>query len=385
MFDIFLQKKDVNNGQPAKVATRGPGTSFGELALLYNAPRAATVRAVETSAVWVLDRWTFRKILTTVSERKLREYEQFLRGVQSFQVLLDYEICKIAEALDEVSFPDGAQIVKQGDVGDTFFILKKGIVIVTVQPQSNDPSVAKDLKPAEVARYGPGDTFGERALLKNEVRAATCTASGPVTVLYLNRENFNALLGPMEDIFKQRVEGYSASSRRPDMAAQSTPSAPSTTTAQTNNKLASPKEESYLDTSLQLKDLKVIGTLGKGSFGHVQLVKHLTTGMTYALKTVSKSQVVNLGQQEHIMSEKRAMASLNHPFLIRLYSTFKDDNCLYFLLEPSLGGELFSVLRAKTFFDEQTARFYAAGVVLAFEYMHSKGTVYRDLVCLAKL
>jgi cGMP-dependent protein kinase len=73
------------------------------------------------------------------------------------------------------------------------------------------------------------------------------------------------------------------------------------------------------------------------------------------------------------------MAVLNHSFLVKLHATFKDQNCLYFLLEPSLGGELFSVLRAKTFFDEPTARFFAAGVVLAFEYMHSKGIIYRDL------
>src|SRR5690348_1029722 len=63
------------------------------------------------------------------------------------------------------------------------------------------------------------------------------------------------------------------------------------------------------------------------------------------------------GQQGHIMSEKRVMISLNHPFLIRLYSTYKDKNRLFFLLEPSLGGELFSVLRARTLFDEDTARY----------------------------
>lgn len=73
------------------------------------------------------------------------------------------------------------------------------------------------------------------------------------------------------------------------------------------------------------------------------------------------------------------MAALDHPFLVKLWATFKDKNHLYFLLEPSLGGELFSVLRAKTFFDEPTARFYAAGVVLAFDYMHNKNIIYRDL------
>jgi len=79
------------------------------------------------------------------------------------------------------------------------------------------------------------------------------------------------------------------------------------------------------------------------------------------------------------MSEKHVMAVLNHPFLIRLFNTYKDRTKLYFLLEPSLGGELFTVLRNKVHFDQPTARFYAAGIVCAFEYMHSKGIIYRDL------
>ena len=73
------------------------------------------------------------------------------------------------------------------------------------------------------------------------------------------------------------------------------------------------------------------------------------------------------------------MELFSHPFLIRLFATYKDKNRLYFLLEPSLGGELFSVLRERTLFDEPTAQFYAASVLVAFEYMHSMNIIYRDL------
>jgi serine/threonine protein kinase len=94
---------------------------------------------------------------------------------------------------------------------------------------------------------------------------------------------------------------------------------------------------------------------------------------------VSKALIVQTGQQGHIMSEKKTMEMLDHPFIIKLYQTYKDKDRLYFLLEPSLGGDLFSVLREKTLFDESAARFYAACVISAFEYMHSKNIVYRDL------
>jgi len=111
----------------------------------------------------------------------------------------------------------------------------------------------------------------------------------------------------------------------------------------------------------------------------VKLVKHKKTGETYALKSVFKKQIVDTGQQGHIMSEKKVMCLFKHPFLTRLHATYKDQDRLYFLLELSLGGELFTVLRQRQFFDENTARFYAATVVLAFEEMHRHNIIYRDL------
>jgi len=132
-------------------------------------------------------------------------------------------------------------------------------------------------------------------------------------------------------------------------------------------------------TVVAFEDLEILGTLGKGSFGHVQLVQDKKMGATYALKAVSKFRIVETGQQGHIMSEKNVMMQLNHPFLIRLYQTYKDRDKLYFLLEPMLGGELFTFLRNQTLFDENTSRFYAACVVSAFEYMHDLDIIYRDL------
>jgi len=79
------------------------------------------------------------------------------------------------------------------------------------------------------------------------------------------------------------------------------------------------------------------------------------------------------------MSEKRCMEMFDHPFLVKLYQTYKDKDRLYFLLEPCLGGDLFSMLRQKTMVDEDAARFYAGSVVLAFEYMHARDIIYRDL------
>jgi len=128
-----------------------------------------------------------------------------------------------------------------------------------------------------------------------------------------------------------------------------------------------------------LKNLQIIDSLGRGSFGKVHLVKDVTTNETYALKTVNKNILTKAKHQAHIMSEKDMLVKVNSPWIIALYATFKDNNKLYFLLEACLGGELFALLRIYTVFENNWARYYAAAVVLGFEYMHSLDVVYRDL------
>jgi len=347
-FDVFVKTGTTQK----KVATRAAGTCFGELALMYNAPRAATVTATVDSVGWVVDRFTFRRILANVSDTQIHEYESFLKKVELLAPLSSREREKVAEAMEEASYRKGEVLAKQGDRGDCMFVLKRGNVVCTIDGE-------------EVKRYNPGEYFGERSLIKDEPRAATLTAANDVDVLQLDRAAFSLLLGPLEDIMARRLEAYSQFTSSKKLLEQ--------------QQATSAAEEKVEKVEIRRDQLKVIATLGKGSFGHVQLVKYPETNQTFALKAVSKAQIVQTGQQGHIMSEKRVMTQLHHPFLIRLFATYKDRDRLYFLLEPALGGELFSVLRARTFFDEDTARFYAAQVVLAFEYMHSKNIVYRDL------
>ena len=77
--------------------------------------------------------------------------------------------------------------------------------------------------------------------------------------------------------------------------------------------------------------------------------------------------------------EREILMMLDHPFILKLVCAFQDDYDVYFLLELLIGGELFSHLRRAGRFDEPSAKFYAAGVVLAFEHMHAKKVAYRDL------
>jgi len=125
-FRIYVHKDGVDKC----VATRSVGESFGELALMYNAARSATVRAVTKCKVWAVERFMFRKILMRISDDKLKEFERFLKGVPLLDTLLVDERRSVAEALNEITYQKGDMIVEQGDIGDTFFIVKKGEAVV---------------------------------------------------------------------------------------------------------------------------------------------------------------------------------------------------------------------------------------------------------------
>uniref|UniRef100_A0A4W5R558 Protein kinase cGMP-dependent 2 n=1 Tax=Hucho hucho TaxID=62062 RepID=A0A4W5R558_9TELE len=127
------------------------------------------------------------------------------------------------------------------------------------------------------------------------------------------------------------------------------------------------------------QDLEVIATLGMGGFGRVELVKLRDEDTTFALKCIKKKHIVDTRQQEHIYSEKNILQQTNSHFIVRLFRTFRDDKYVYMLLEVCLGGELWSVLRDMSSFEDQTARFCIACVLEAFDYLHARGIIYRDL------
>merc|ERR1712064_27835 len=114
--------------------------------------------------------------------------------------------------------------------------------------------------------------------------------------------------------------------------------------------------------------------------GAVELYEHKATGATYALKSLSKGYVVKTGMQASVMNEKNIMLMTNSPFIIKLFETYNGSQTLYFLMEAALGGELYNTYNRKGFHgSEEHARFYVAGVVFAFEHLHMRHIIYRDL------
>ncbi|KAL1263817.1 hypothetical protein QQF64_004172 [Cirrhinus molitorella] len=151
------------------VTSIGEGGSFGELALIYGTPRAATVRAKTNVKLWGIDRDSYRRILMGSTLRKRKMYEEFLSKVSILESLDKWERLTVADALEPVQFEDGQKIVVQGEPGDEFFIILEGCAAVLQRRSENEEFV-------EVGRLGPSDYFGEIALLMNRPRAATVVA-----------------------------------------------------------------------------------------------------------------------------------------------------------------------------------------------------------------
>jgi cAMP-dependent protein kinase regulator len=200
VFVFFIIEIFVNNVCVTTIADSG---SFGELALIYGTPRAATVKAKTTVKLWAIDRDTYRRILMGSIIRKRKLYEQFLSKVSILESLDEYERLTIADALTPVEFSDGDIVVKQGEPGDNFYVIEEGTAVVLQQRSADEPQV-------EVGRLGKSDYFGEIALLLDRPRSATVVAKGPLKCVKLDRARFERLLGPCADILKRNLKHYNS-------------------------------------------------------------------------------------------------------------------------------------------------------------------------------
>jgi serine/threonine protein kinase len=139
---------------------------------------------------------------------------------------------------------------------------------------------------------------------------------------------------------------------------------------------------SQLCRKMTADDFVPILCLGKGSFGTVLLVRHVVTGKLYAQKQFRKASItVHKRLVEQTKTERTILESVNrHPFVVKLFYAFQDHEKLYLILEYAQGGELFHHLAMERMFQEDTAAFYMAEMVLALEHLHQNvGVLYRDL------
>lgn len=119
--------------------------------------------------------------------------------------------------------------------------------------------------------------------------------------------------------------------------------------------------------------------IGEGSYSTVVLATEKTSKKQYAIKILDKRHIIREKKVQYVSREKEVLTRLDHPFFVKLYFTFQDKDNLYFGLSLAKRGELLDYLRKVGSFDENATQFYTAEIVLAMEYLHSKGIIHRDL------
>lgn len=147
--------------------------------------------------------------------------------------------------------------------------------------------------------------------------------------------------------------------------------------------------ESVVHPSIAVKESGQLGPncfeklklLGRGDVAHVYLVRMRDTNRLYAMKILSKEDMIRRNKVKRVLTEREILTTTDHPFIVSLYATFQSTERLYYVMEYCAGGELYHFLQSQPHhrLPEHVVRFYAAEVLLALEYLHMKGFIYRDL------
>lgn len=198
-YDVLVKDQ---TGKQNKVASLTEGF-FGELALLYNCPRNATIISTTEGVCWGLDQKTFREVVVKATARKRAVFEELLKGVAMLESLTTHELTNLTDALDEKEFKQDELIIREGDAATHMYFIMHGEVLVKAKERKNS-RVEKNI--VELKR---GEYFGELALVLKQPRVASVYASTEtVKCALLEIHAFERLLGPCVEIMKRNIRQY---------------------------------------------------------------------------------------------------------------------------------------------------------------------------------
>ncbi|OVA20281.1 Cyclic nucleotide-binding domain [Macleaya cordata] len=370
-FEVLATQEEKNEQVPRVLQryTAEKLSSFGELALMYNKPLQASVRAVTSGTLWALKREDFRGIL--MSEFSNFSSLKLLRSVELFSRLTILQLSHIADSISEVSFSNGQMIIDGNECLSALYIIKKGQVKITYAKDliksSNFASLLSDTTKQEddtpsdkelLVEKTEGSYFGEWALLGEEISSLSAIAVGDVICAVVTKEKFDSAIGPLTKLSQddRKSKDYSLSS---------------------STKSAKDLDPSSL-AKVQLSDLEWRTCTYSTDCSEIGLVLFRGSENMLSLKRFSKQRIKGLGKEAQVLKEKDLMKSLSSSnFVPQVLCTCADKTHVAILLNTCLACPLASILH--TPLDEQSARFCAASVVLALEELHQNAVLYRGV------
>ncbi|XP_076887528.1 protein phosphatase 2C and cyclic nucleotide-binding/kinase domain-containing protein-like isoform X2 [Bidens hawaiensis] len=367
-FEVFATQEETTGAVPRVLQryTADKLSSFGELALMYNKPLQASVRAVTNGTLWALRREDFRGILT--SEFSNLSSLKLLRSVDLLSRLTILQLSLIADTLSEVSFSNGQTIVTKGNDLMGLYMIQKGKVRISFDSyisSENASSLMSDIQKldedsgAELSmEKNEGSYFGEWTLLGERIDSLNVVAVGNVVCAVLTKEKFESVVGPLPKILQDGYRSRETSSDFPREPIKS------------------------IDTSLlskvQLSDLEWKTCLYSTDCCEIGLVQPKDSEHLFSLKRFSKQKLKKLGKEEQVLKEKQLFKEISASGGVPLVlSTCADRTHVGILLNTIISCPIASILHSPL--DEQSARFCAASVVVALEDLHKAGILYRGV------
>ena len=168
------------------------GNSFGELALLYTCPRAATVQALEAAVLFRVDQTTFRYILQSQTRKGARDKVDLLLKIPFLRDLPDEDVAQLTAVMTPHKFTTGEYLMRKGDAADNFYIVQEGTLVAT--------NIGLGEAKFEDVTINPGDYVGERALVTGDPRAADVVAKTNGLAFYIDKDTFERVLGKLNDV-----------------------------------------------------------------------------------------------------------------------------------------------------------------------------------------
>lgn len=328
------------------------GESFGEQALYESAKRTLTVRAGTDCKCLALARGDLQSIMgTKILEVIKGNWTRW--AIEKDPVFKDLTKLQIEKIIMNVEFtkkqPGGEVILERGSELTKVVIVLSGSLLYTTKT------------------FPKGTLFDSSFLYpqsntRNTLEDDLITGSEGAELAQISISRFHAVIGKnLEEVFQNNANSHEL------------------------KMLGDNLDFRKIVENLKLDDLVHIKKLGEGQFGQVFLVKGRGPNDFFALKAISKAQIVEEKLEKHTLQEKEVLEAVNFPFIMQLYRTFKDDNFVYFLLSFVRGMELFDVIRdistrrSPDLLSNQDSQFYISSMLLAVEYLHKRKIVYRDI------
>ena len=252
-----------------------------------------------------------------------------LKNVPLFKNFTESKLENILKKIKTEKIKKNDKLITEGQEGNKFYIISKGLFDIYIGGKY-------------IRTMNENEYLGERSLFFKEKRSATAIAKIDSEVFYIEKEDFDSVID-------KNLKEYLL------------------------NRL-------YLqDDTVQLSDLIYCNKLGKGSFGVVSLVKNTKNNFFYAIKNISNKQILYSKLYKKIELERSILLQIDHPFIVKLVKTLKDNNYIYYLMDYIKGKELFDVLIEIGLLTKFQTQFYIASMMLAVKYLHERKFIYRDI------